>query len=82
VSSSKGIQEDGALAADQIETGLEAGEFGCGLAGGGEMQAERQNDRRRLRPHPGTDKARQPKHNSRKPTARVKKQPSVEGLMD
>ncbi len=66
--------------ADQIETDLEAGKF-CGeLAGGGEIQAEMQKNRRRLRRHPGTAKARQRKHNSRKPTARVKKQPSVEGL--
>jgi len=70
------------LAADQIETGLEAGKFGGELAGGLQTQAEMQENRRPLRPHPRTANNQQPQTNSRKPTARVKKQPSVEGLMD
>jgi len=40
----KGIQEDGALAADQFESGLEAGKFADGLAGGWQTQAEMQEN--------------------------------------
>ena len=49
-----GIQEDGALAADQIETGLEAEKFGGELAGGWQTQAEMQENYRRLMHHPKT----------------------------
>jgi hypothetical protein len=38
----KWIQEDGALPADQFETGLEAGKFGGELAGGWQTQEEMQ----------------------------------------
>jgi hypothetical protein len=38
----KGIQEDGALAADQFESGLEAGKFAGELAGGWQTQEEMQ----------------------------------------
>jgi hypothetical protein len=40
----KGIQEDGALAADQLETGLEAGKLGGELAGGWQTQSEMQEN--------------------------------------
>jgi hypothetical protein len=74
----RGIQEDGALAADQLETGLEAGKFGGELAGGWQTQAEMQKIAGSHGPIPE-----QPITNRCKPTARVKKQPSVEeGLRD
>jgi hypothetical protein len=50
----RGIQEDGALAANQLETGLEAGKFGVELDAGWQTQAEMQENCRRLRSHPGT----------------------------
>jgi hypothetical protein len=52
------------LAADQFETGLEAGKIGGELAGGWQTQAEMQKNHRRLRPHPGTAKNQKPQTNS------------------
>ncbi|MCX5952224.1 MAG: hypothetical protein NTZ40_01740 [Cyanobacteria bacterium] len=59
-----GIQEDGALAADQIETGLEAGKFGGELAGGWQTQAEMQENCRLIRRHLGTANNQKPQTNS------------------
>jgi hypothetical protein len=52
------------LAADQFETGLEAGKIGGELAGGWQTQEEMQQNRRRLRPHPGTANNQQSQTNS------------------
>jgi hypothetical protein len=52
------------LAADQIETGLEAGKFGGELAGGWQTQAEMQENCRLLRRHLGTANNQKPQTNS------------------